>query len=102
MILMMGSKRKHLSLSDKVKILQCQDAEKLSGRSLAAKFNIGRTQAMELVKNKETIYKLWLENGDEDRKHVKSRKTNCAAINEIVFTNGSVQQERRIFQLVGH
>jgi len=28
---MMGSKRKHLSLSDKIKILQCQDEEKLSG-----------------------------------------------------------------------
>lgn len=81
----MTTKRKHLTLAEKIKILECHEEEQLSARRLAEKFHIGRTQATELVKNKAEIQKLWVQNGDEGRKHVKVRKTECTAVNDVVY-----------------
>ncbi|KAL4153097.1 hypothetical protein QTP88_000930 [Uroleucon formosanum] len=58
-IISMASKRKHLTLTEKIKLLDFYQKENVSARTLADKFGIGRTQATDLIKNRETILKLW-------------------------------------------
>ena len=47
----MASKRKHLTLTEKIKLLDFYQKENVSARTLADKFGIGRTQATDLIKN---------------------------------------------------
>ncbi|XP_022230707.2 tigger transposable element-derived protein 3 [Drosophila obscura] len=47
--------RRLLSLSEKSEVIQVQEKEKLSVRDLARRFNIGKTQAAEILKNKGQI-----------------------------------------------
>ena len=46
----MGKKKRMLSLEEKMEIVNVVDKEKISVRSLATRFNIGKTQAAEIAK----------------------------------------------------
>jgi hypothetical protein len=48
----------------------------VSVRTLTVQFAIGRTQATDLIKNKETILKLWKSHGNVRMKTLKRRKPN--------------------------
>jgi len=67
----MANKGKHLTLSDKVKILNFNESKKRSACKLAEKFSIRRTQTTDLICNKEKIYRQWTINGNDERKHLK-------------------------------
>lgn len=81
----MASKRKHLTLAEKIKLLDFYQKENVSARTLADKFGIGRTQATNLIKNRETILKLWKSHGNDQMKTIKRRKTESVNINEVVY-----------------
>uniref|UniRef100_A0A2S2QB75 Tigger transposable element-derived protein 6 n=1 Tax=Sipha flava TaxID=143950 RepID=A0A2S2QB75_9HEMI len=81
----MASKRKHLTLTEKIKLLDFYQKENVSARTLADKFGIGRTQATDLIKNRETILKLWKSHGNDQMKTTKRRKTESGNINEVVY-----------------
>lgn len=81
----MASKRKHLTLAEKIKLLDFYQKENVSARTLADKFGIGRTQATDLIKNRETILKLWKSHGNDQMKTIKRRKTESVNINEVVY-----------------
>lgn len=51
----MSSKRKVLTLKQKVDVIETYDRKKLSVRDLAKCFEIGKTQAADIVKNKELL-----------------------------------------------
>lgn len=70
----MASKRKHLTLTEKIKLLDFYQKENVSARALADKFGIGRTQATGLIKNRETILKLWKSHGNDQMKTTKKSK----------------------------
>ena len=53
----MASKRKHLTSTEKIKLLDYYQKENVSARTLADRFAIGRNQATDLIKNRETILK---------------------------------------------
>lgn len=53
----MAPKKRMLTLQEKVKIIEIFNKEKPSVRNLAKQFNIGKTQAAEIVKNKEELLK---------------------------------------------
>lgn len=68
-------KRKGLSLHKKVDIL---DNRKNNGNigicALAEKFQVGKTQIVDIVSNTEEIDKAWVKNGNEERKLTKLKK----------------------------
>ena len=74
-----SSKRKFLSLVEKIEILDVYDDEKLSCRALTekieGKFGVGKTQVAEIIKNAKEIRKVWTTNGNEERKRMKIWKT---------------------------
>jgi len=57
----------------------------MSVRALADKFGIGKTQATDLIKNKDAVYKLWKSNGNEQIKTIKRHKTESVNVNDIVY-----------------
>ena len=81
----MANKRKHLSLAEKIKILEFNETANLSARKLAEKFAIGMTQTTEIINNKEEIFKLWTANRADERKHLKVRVSEASKINDIVY-----------------
>ncbi|GBN15704.1 Tigger transposable element-derived protein 4, partial [Araneus ventricosus] len=60
------------------------EKEKLSVRSLAERFHVGKTQISELLKNKEGIRKIWILNSNENLKNLKFRKTETSEIDEVL------------------
>ena len=59
----MSGKRKRLNLSDKINILSCQEKEKLSVRALAEKFDCGKIQIANILKQKSEIIQQFEANG---------------------------------------
>ncbi|XP_036320191.1 tigger transposable element-derived protein 4-like [Rhagoletis pomonella] len=55
----MAPKKKLLSIKEKMEIINVFEKEKLSVRGIAKRFNIGKTQAAEINKNKEKIRSKW-------------------------------------------
>lgn len=51
----MSSKRKVLTLKQKIDVIETFNREKLSVRDLAKRFEIGKTQAADIIKNKELL-----------------------------------------------
>lgn len=63
-------KGKSLSLREKVQVLEHADKEKSGVRKLAVHFGVSKTQIADILKQKETIMKLWTENHNENVKKV--------------------------------
>ena len=57
-----------LTLKDKIQILEWYDKYKSSVRNLATKFQIGKTQAANIIKNKAEILKKWESSGNTGEK----------------------------------
>ena len=67
-VVRMAQKRKRLSIKEKVEIVKLNEKEKLSVRDLATKFNVGKTQVSEILKNKGALLKAYLENSTESKR----------------------------------
>lgn len=64
----MAPSKKLLSLREKMEVVNTAENEHLSVRKLAEKFNIGKTQAAEIVKNKNNIRLQWESGSNTDQK----------------------------------
>lgn len=80
----MSGKRKRLNLSDKIKILSLKEKENLSVRELAEKFDCGKTQIANILKNKSEIVQQFETNGNKEVKR-KFPRTEGGIIDETVF-----------------
>lgn len=58
----MSSKKRVLTLKQKIEIIEFQNKQKLGVRALAIKFQIGKTQAADIIKNKDKLLDLWHSN----------------------------------------
>jgi hypothetical protein len=73
------------NFSRKNQIVRFLPKRNVSARTLADKFGIGRTQTTDLIKNRETILKLWKSHVNDQMKTIKRRKTESVNINEVVY-----------------
>ncbi|GBM15079.1 hypothetical protein AVEN_150096-1 [Araneus ventricosus] len=80
----MASERKRLNLKKK-DVLEVAEKGKLSVRSLAERFHVGKTQISELLKDKEGIRKMWVLNSNKNFKKMKFRKTETSEIDEVLM-----------------
>lgn len=56
------NKRHILTLKEKIQLLEVYNAEKCSSRDLAKRFNIGKSQASDIIKKKEELIAKWQSN----------------------------------------
>ncbi|CAI6346970.1 unnamed protein product [Macrosiphum euphorbiae] len=84
---MTTSKKKTPDCSRNIRLLEYYEKENASSRALSDKFLIGRTQATGLIKNKDTVLKLWKSKGNDEMKTKKRRKTKSINnnINNVVY-----------------
>jgi hypothetical protein len=77
----MASKRKRLTLKEKIDILEFRtsNTNTMDVRALADKFSVGKTQIANIIANTDALYKTWAENGDK-RKWTKLQKTETSII----------------------
>lgn len=75
-------KRVHLSLQEKVKVIQEYEANKGSVRSLAEKFGCGKTQISDLLKDKESILSAYESNASTCKKR---RASKFNEVNEALY-----------------
>lgn len=92
----MSSKRKRLTLKEKIELIDVSEKEKLSLRDLGQKFGISKNQASHVLQEKEEVRKLWIMNSNENLKTVKFRKTEASEIDSIVFNWLSVIRAKNI------
>ncbi|KAK9731584.1 hypothetical protein QE152_g13522 [Popillia japonica] len=86
---MMPSK-KLLSLRKKLEVVNVSEKEHLSVRKLAEKINTGKTQAAEIVKNKDNIRLQW-ESGDNVNQKRVPLKTDGLQIDNAWFSRARSQ-----------
>lgn len=58
----MSTKRHTLTLREKIDIVKVYEGERLSVRDLANRFNIGKTQAAEIIKKRTELLNKWHSN----------------------------------------
>nr|CAI5829863.1 unnamed protein product [Callosobruchus analis] len=63
----MAQNRKILTLKQKIEIVEVHNKEKLSVRNLSKRF-IGKTQASEIIKQKEILLTKWMSNSNLNEK----------------------------------
>lgn len=80
----MVSKQKHLTVAEKIKLLDFYERGNVSARNFANKFGIGGTRNPDLIKNKDEVLKLWKFHGNDAIKTIKRRKTKLINANDIV------------------
>nr|XP_014095325.1 tigger transposable element-derived protein 6 [Bactrocera oleae]XP_014095331.1 tigger transposable element-derived protein 6 [Bactrocera oleae]XP_014095339.1 tigger transposable element-derived protein 6 [Bactrocera oleae]XP_014095347.1 tigger transposable element-derived protein 6 [Bactrocera oleae] len=80
----MAPKKKVLSIKDKMEIINVVEREKLSVREIAKRFDIGKSQAAEIKKNKETIRSKW-ESGVNVLQKRSFKKEGGSEIDKICF-----------------
>lgn len=68
----MSSIKKCLTLKEKIEIIYAYDSDQVSVRTLAKRFNIGKTQAALIVRNKENIKSQWQSGVNLKRKFAQS------------------------------
>ena len=78
-----GKKRKMLSLSDRIKVLEASDRS-LSARKVSEYFGVGKTQIQDIVKNKEAIRLDYSEGAPLDKRQ-NLRKTGNEEINSLIY-----------------
>jgi len=81
---MASGKRNRLSIQDKMNVIEASEQYNLSVRKLAEKFNVGKTQVGDILKNKAEIKELFAKNGNLTQKR-KFPKTEGLAIDDAVF-----------------
>lgn len=80
----MSQKRSRLSLKRKIEILDECETLKLSGRQASKKFCIGRTLALDIIKNKKELRDQHLKNGNEETKK-NFPSTESQVIDDVVY-----------------
>lgn len=70
----MAPKKRMLTLKEKMEVVNLLDRERVSVRDLAKRFNIGKTQAAEITKNKEDIRSKWQSGININQKKVFLKK----------------------------
>lgn len=68
LIVKMAPNRKILTLKQKIEIVEVHNKEKLSVRNLSKRFNIGKTQAADIIKHKEVLLNKWTSNSNLNEK----------------------------------
>ncbi|XP_050315264.1 uncharacterized protein LOC126749591 [Anthonomus grandis grandis] len=79
----MTDKRKYLSIKEKMKIIEVSETTGLSSRKLAQKFQVGKTQVTNLLKNKADIRRRYQEGGNDERKRIFPKKK--LAVDQLVY-----------------
>lgn len=103
----MGSKRKWLSLEEKIAVIDEHDKTKKSQRQLAEQFHVGKTQILNILRDREAIYKSWRENGcnSQQKKEIKTVAGEidsilyewfCAVRNKKIPVTGPMLQEKAL------
>ncbi|XP_050298576.1 tigger transposable element-derived protein 6-like [Anthonomus grandis grandis] len=80
----MAPKKRMLSLKEKMEVVNVLDRESVSVRHYAKRFNIGKTQATEIAKNKENIRSKW-QSGTNINQKKDFLKKEGFAINKTCF-----------------
>src|SRR5258705_6482061 len=80
----MATKRKFLSLREKVDVITRAETHKLSVRTLADEFGVGKTQISSILQHKDELLTEWREHGNEERK-TKFPKSQGLAVDTVVF-----------------
>jgi hypothetical protein len=52
--------------------------------AFADKFSVNKIQIVDIITNKNDLYKIWTANGEEDRKWTKFQKTETSVIDNEV------------------
>lgn len=81
---MTSVKRKRLTLAQKIEIIKFVETENVGVRAVAEKFNIGKTQVSDILKNKVSLSKTYMEQGSEKSKR-KFPKSNGEIIDIVMF-----------------
>lgn len=77
-------KKRMLTLKEKIEILNWHEQNKVSVRNVATKFEIGKTQAANIIQKKEEIMKKWHECGNNTVKR-NFLKTNGLKIDQLTY-----------------
>jgi hypothetical protein len=75
-------KGKSLSLREKVQVLEHADKEKSGVHKLVVHFGVSKTQIADILKQKVTIVKLWMENQNEN---VKKAIPSGSKLDAVLF-----------------
>lgn len=77
-------KRKRLTLAQKIEIIKFVEAKSVGIRAVAEKFNIGKTQVSDILKNKVYLSQTFVEQGSEKSKR-KFPKSDGEIIDIVIF-----------------
>ncbi|XP_050307028.1 tigger transposable element-derived protein 6-like [Anthonomus grandis grandis] len=80
----MAPVRNFLTLRQKIEVVNIAEQESLNVRKLGERFNISKSQAAEIVKNKEIIRRQWQSGENLDQKSAKL-KGEAAQIDRVCF-----------------
>uniref|UniRef100_A0A1X7V775 HTH CENPB-type domain-containing protein n=1 Tax=Amphimedon queenslandica TaxID=400682 RepID=A0A1X7V775_AMPQE len=90
-----SSTRNELTLKERVDLIDYQKKNPAtSSRKLAEIFKCGRTQVLQVLKKKDTIFEQFKSNAPGDRK--RKRGTQFEEINDAVFTWYSLARQRNV------
>lgn len=81
---MSSVKRKRLTLAQKIEIIKFVEAENIGIRAVAEKFNIGKTQVSDILKNKVYLSQTFVEQGSDQSKR-KFPKSDGEIIDTVIF-----------------
>ncbi|KAG8227672.1 hypothetical protein J437_LFUL006983, partial [Ladona fulva] len=91
----MAAKRKWLSLEEKIQVLEKFDKFNMSQRNLAEQFEVDKTQILTILKDRESISKMWRENTCSPSAK-KKLKTEAIKIDVTVFEWFCATRQRSI------
>lgn len=77
-------KRKRLTIAQKMEIIKFVEAQHIGVRAVAEKFNIGKTQVSDIIKNKVYLSQTFVEQGSENSKR-KFPKSDGEIIDTVIF-----------------
>lgn len=81
---MSSRKRKRLTLAQKIEIIKFVDTENIGVRAVAEKFNIGKTQVSDILKNREYLSQTFVEQRSDQSKR-KFPKSDGEIIDTVIF-----------------
>jgi hypothetical protein len=81
---MSSGKRKRLTLAQKIEVIKFVEAENVGVRAVAEKFDIGKTQVSDILKNKVYLSQTFVEKGSENSKR-KFPKSDGEIIDIVIF-----------------
>lgn len=81
---MSSGKRKRLTLAQKIEVIKFVEAENIGVRAVAEKFDIGKTQVSDILKNKVYLLQTFVEQGSENSKR-RFPKSDGEIIDTVIF-----------------